>query len=828
MSRLLTLALALAAVVPLSCDGSAEAVRVARSHVARGDLDRAEAALEAVSGPDARRLRSDIARARDHLASVQGRVEFILSRAAPATAGSVRTELRSMLDRERDPGTRDLLEQTLSDLSDHIAASERAREESERARESEREGPTPTPSSEDAHAAAADPAAPARAESGRLVDPLWSEVSAATRAREWAQALDLLATLESRPGSDVAMLRELRGTIVTEGGEEISSLRAQAHEVESSEGPWVALDLLESAAPRFPRTGALSRFHQEVLDLREAAASHLAAAPAEVAITGAPVPEDADPERLAELARQRESAGDLAAARTLLLAAAQREWPGERRDDWVGQARDIQARLALRGELADARRADPELFAEVGVGDMGESGWTTADGPVAWPDVSFEQLRRTAGLANLSPVAERGLLCERLRLGDSAEVERTLVALARRVESGELREAEATGMVSRWSAHSGERRDYVLADGEWKLASVVEAGRRAARQAALELALLEAGDAERDDALRALAAAEGSDLAGVALRVRMDRSLEVLRAGRVVEQLTRVAEQRDALDAARLKALELIFDTETYFYPFNPPRKPKTAGDYARAQRAVDEAVGELAGIWKRPRSLRLSRAFREAAEELRWGLAALADLELPVDLAPDVPAWLLVLPLDLEEYGLRVFARNADEAAALERDRRVRARNERAWEQAEDGIPGLGRDAIPDKAERDQVRITNDYRVMLGRRALAWNPRLQAAAQGHSGYMANTGDFGHTETDPSRRTVQDRLDLIEYGGDGSENCHMGSGDPGGAHVGWLHSSGHHRNILGSRHTEMASGLAGFYWTQNFGTDDAFMEELDE
>jgi uncharacterized protein YkwD len=93
---------------------------------------------------------------------------------------------------------------------------------------------------------------------------------------------------------------------------------------------------------------------------------------------------------------------------------------------------------------------------------------------------------------------------------------------------------------------------------------------------------------------------------------------------------------------------------------------------------------------------------------------------------------------------------------------------------------------------------------------------------------MADTGDFGHTETDPARRTVNDRLRLVDYGSGGSENCHMGGGDPKGAHDGWVHSSGHHRNLLVPGHTEMASGLAGFYWTQNFGADDAFLEELEE
>ena len=60
-----------------------------------------------------------------------------------------------------------------------------------------------------------------------------------------------------------------------------------------------------------------------------------------------------------------------------------------------------------------------------------------------------------------------------------------------------------------------------------------------------------------------------------------------------------------------------------------------------------------------------------------------------------------------------------------------------------------------------------------------------------------------------------------------SENCHMGSGDPLGAHNGWRRSSGHHRNLLMPGHREMASGLSGYYWTQNFGTGTDFLDDLD-
>jgi uncharacterized protein YkwD len=134
----------------------------------------------------------------------------------------------------------------------------------------------------------------------------------------------------------------------------------------------------------------------------------------------------------------------------------------------------------------------------------------------------------------------------------------------------------------------------------------------------------------------------------------------------------------------------------------------------------------------------------------------------------------------------------------------------------------------VPSVAEQEQVRITNRYRRLMGRRAVAWNPRIQVAAQGHSEYMANTGDFGHFEQgDPTRRSPFDRMKLAGYPRGVSENCAMVGGDPQAAHDGWLHSSGHHRNILMAAHREMASANASNYWTQNFGADTSFQKELE-
>jgi uncharacterized protein YkwD len=322
--------------------------------------------------------------------------------------------------------------------------------------------------------------------------------------------------------------------------------------------------------------------------------------------------------------------------------------------------------------------------------------------------------------------------------------------------------------------------------------------------------------------------ADGEDRALTALQKRIEGALAVVRKGRVLEELSRLAETRAQLDAVREDALQLIFDEDVYFYPYSPPEPPNTPGQYARAQRIVNERVKDVTDVWKNAsRRVELAGSFRAAVEEVQWGLEALYDAGVEGELPESVPAFVLALPLDVEEVGLAQFAWTLKERRELDHSRRVRELNDRRFEEVQGGIPGFTRNAIPEKAERDQVRITNDYRVMMGRRALAWNPRIQVAAQGHSNYMADTGDFGHTEKDPERHTVLDRMRLVDYRGGAGENCAQNGGDPRGAHDGWLQSSGHHRNILQPQHREMASAVAGFYWTQNFGAGDEDLEHLD-
>jgi uncharacterized protein YkwD len=83
---------------------------------------------------------------------------------------------------------------------------------------------------------------------------------------------------------------------------------------------------------------------------------------------------------------------------------------------------------------------------------------------------------------------------------------------------------------------------------------------------------------------------------------------------------------------------------------------------------------------------------------------------------------------------------------------------------------------------------------------------------------MGRLGYFSHFSPIPERKTPDLRAKIEGYKGSAiSENIHRGRGTPEGAHDGWIHSSGHHRNLLRRFWTEMGTGRSGNIWTQNFG-----------
>ncbi len=284
------------------------------------------------------------------------------------------------------------------------------------------------------------------------------------------------------------------------------------------------------------------------------------------------------------------------------------------------------------------------------------------------------------------------------------------------------------------------------------------------------------------------------------LRKRQERLLERLASEPAFRGLSKLRKLRAELDAARKHALELIFDRVKYFYPYRDRMK-----EYTPVQEEVDRRVAAVREIWDDPLSVSVRetpsvRTLLRALEEANRALEALGADHSEADRAVDGLTMYLGKTLTV-----RTFFLDREEMAFLEYNRRILEWNRTVKSEATD-------------PERKQVRVTNEYRMMMGRRALALDDRLVKTARGHSEEMSREGYFSHFSPHPDHRTPDQRARLNGYTGRPvSENIHRGSGSPTGAHLAWLHSSAHHRNILQTFWTEMGAGQAGKYWTQNFG-----------
>jgi len=530
------------------------------------------------------------------------------------------------------------------------------------------------------------------------------------------------------------------------------------------------------------------------------------------------------PQELVDGAEYDEARGALAAAREAWLAAGAAFPAGAEQDAARRRARLVELRLALRTELIVAQPRDALVFAELGIGAVDALGLRVGGKQQLWNEVSIALLRRAGAAARVVGGARAGLVQEALARGTPVERGEALVELGKALEAREVEREDAFAAVAYARKEPVPAGGYVFQAGVWAAAEVAAANAQNPDFEEPARLLETAAPAARDEAFARLLAL------GEPARPRLARALELrflhaqraLERGATFKDLAALAELRRELDLRRKAALDLIFDEEQYFHPHRPPEcPPEKAKLYPGVQQRVDELVARVREAWVAPgRKVKLAKGFVEALGELEWNRARQKELQLGFALAKPQPAWIEGVDTRLETLELASFAWDAAERAGLAHDRAVALHNQRlfkhkAWSAVE----------APNAEEQVELKLTNDYRVMLGRRALAWNPRLQVAAQGHSDAMAHTGRFSHQEDDPERRTMGQRLRLAGYERGVSENIAYVDGAES-AHVGWLHSSGHHRNILEAGHTELGVGVAGSYWTQNFGVDTAFEKEL--
>lgn len=116
---------------------------------------------------------------------------------------------------------------------------------------------------------------------------------------------------------------------------------------------------------------------------------------------------------------------------------------------------------------------------------------------------------------------------------------------------------------------------------------------------------------------------------------------------------------------------------------------------------------------------------------------------------------------------------------------------------------------------------LVNAEREQAGAGSLTLNPQLNQAAQRHALDLARQGRLSHTGSDGS--TMQTRIEATEYQWSAiGENIAMGQTDPQAVMNSWMGSSGHRRNILNPRFSELGLGYVEAegrkYWVQVFAT----------
>lgn len=116
-------------------------------------------------------------------------------------------------------------------------------------------------------------------------------------------------------------------------------------------------------------------------------------------------------------------------------------------------------------------------------------------------------------------------------------------------------------------------------------------------------------------------------------------------------------------------------------------------------------------------------------------------------------------------------------------------------------------------------VQLTNQARAAGGcKTALTHDPKLRAAAEGHSADMAAKGYFDHTS--PDGRNPGDRIAAAGFAPvrTWGENIAMGQRTADSVVQGWLNSPGHRANIMNCAFTHIGVGHdpKGPHWTQVF------------
>jgi len=515
-----------------------------------------------------------------------------------------------------------------------------------------------------------------------------------------------------------------------------------------------------------------------------------------------------------------ESIGDYVTAARLLWEAA---------DAARSRDADFAARLGLRAERSELCAALHESVAAAlgsgrrlrAVSRAGEDlvlvavagpRFSTAgdDAHVTWADVSATGIMFLVEQVGIAGKPALGGAAMIYGLGDTVLAE-DLLAKALRADPGLKNEIDR--IIARGRGESYDERGYELGADGFVSVRELEQRKEAAKIARRIDAAFRGGDEQREQFLTALLA-RGPDMLDAviwAFEADLGRQVDKLESSALRKKVSRLEEHRDELDRVRKHAKDLIYDTVEYFYPYKPPAvSSERFAEYNRVQAEVNRRTDEVRRVWKDDRvEVSVPSSLRDDLARLEWCASVLRRLGAfdPGDLA-DIE-WARALPVG-GKVGIAGYCRTRAERAELDEWRRIEAYN-RVTERK------LG------SSVRELLRITNGYRGMFRHRPLAISPVVCRAALGHAEEMSRLGYFAHMSPTPGRRTPSDRMKSAGYDYGVTENIAL-NGSALGAHHAWLRSSGHHRNLLNPRHTEIGIGVDGRNWVQNFGSGRAYEE----
>jgi hypothetical protein len=319
---------------------------------------------------------------------------------------------------------------------------------------------------------------------------------------------------------------------------------------------------------------------------------------------------------------------------------------------------------------------------------------------------------------------------------------------------------------------------------------------------------LEAREAPKRRAAFEAFAALGADARAsfhAALLARRDGLDQALKKDPIHRKLSALRDKRAQIDKLRAELLALIFDETNYPYPYRPPQATSAQfAAYQKQQALIDERTPVLKRAWTDADSVAVGESYRGVLAQIAEVEAWLKEAEAPE--FPALPGYYTLLPAEKAPLTVRSLALDAAEREKIDASVAIMEKN--------------GFHETASKGEIDQCRFTNEYRVMLGRRAVVLYGPLVAASRGHCQDMTRYSFFAHESPVPGKRSPADRMRLagVDPRG-GGENIAVSSG-PQGAFEGWRRSSGHHRNMVEAGWRYLGVGNDGRYWCQLFISGD--------